>query len=89
MKNKIFLSQEDSGGGSIHWEISDGSDFVWEQGGNLSIRDCSRQINLEFPTYDTIKFNRSLSKIETFIAELVHFKEQLIADHNKRKRRYF
>lgn len=73
----------------MHWVLEGDADFIYDQGGRLSIRDCTRQVTLEFPTYDTAVYNRSIKKIDTFIAELVYFKDQLIADHDKRKRRYF
>lgn len=77
-RNKIFLSDDLSEGGSISWQVrSEGTAYNQYIESELHITDCSKRVILEFDCYKDKDIPKRIDKITRFIDELVSMKEAL------------
>lgn len=65
-----FLNKKD-GLAAIHTHFDSGS---WSMGGNITISDCNRNINLDFNVYDAKDLTNKLYKLDLLIEELTEYR---------------
>lgn len=93
-RNKRFLNDAHTEGGSISWFVLTGGDRSWVSGtleSEVTIKSCNSSITLDLDCEEVYHIHKRVEKLTVLIEELEKLKEQLLLSEEqiKRKQKFY